>query len=365
MKIPKKIFLFFFIIVGLIYYFFFYISINDQKKIYTFLIFSEEEKKVANAWVLYYYYPFAYFHLFEIHPQHHVFYQEKYQLINQDKNFFENRIKDLLSIRNFDFTINLEEGLKEDIFNIMGGINFINLHSEAFPLGKVFIDNLNYQRFLNGIENSNNRKNTRLSIWLNALFHVRDNVIANEAYLKQLRGIFNLLNININYQSFLKLFNPFLQENSNFIINYDKMNFDTIKQAGEEYLVPLNNGKYDLGKINQTLTEFVNQEIKYQLFPIAVQIKNATTINRLATRTTGIFRYRRLNIDEYLNSDFLLNNSVIVSYIFSPLKENYIKKVSKIEDVYYLIDYTKEFDFSIYLGKDFYGIKSTQENEQN
>ncbi len=345
---------------GLGYSFYFHVSIPERKQIYTSLILSQQEKKINSAWVLYHYYPFAYFYLFEVGVDHHVYEEGNYVLLNQDDKFFKKKVQQLLGINSFDFTITLNQGAEKNILNSLAGTKFINLHSKSLPLGKVFIDELNYDAFLEGISDPYLRKNTKLSIWLNIFLNLKKDVSTNEFYLKQLKQIFNQLDININYPSFLKLLETFLTQ-EDYIFYYDKMNFNQIIHRNQEYLVPLSRGNYDKNKIKLVLSNFINEEFKYELFPIDVQIKNATKINRLATKATGVFRYKRLNVIEYLNSNFPLKNSVIVSHVFYPLKENYVKKITKINETYHLIDYNDEFQFSIYLGNDFYGIKNLKQ----
>ena len=167
------------------------------------------------------------------------------------------------------------------------------------------------------------------------------------------------MDININYPSFLKLLETFLTQ-EDYIFYYDKMNFNQIIHRNQEYLVPLSRGNYDKNKIKLVLSNFINEEFKYELFPIDVQIKNATRINRLATKATGVFRYKRLNVIEYLNSNFPLKNSVIVSHVFYPLKENYVKKSLKSTKLIISSIITMNFNFP-FTRKRFYGIKNLKQ----
>ena len=193
------------------YYYYFHVSIPDRKQIYTSLILSKQEKKINSAWVLYHYYPFPYFYLFEIDTNNHIYEEGTYMPLNQSEKFFKKKIKQLLGINSFNFIVQLNQQAEQNILNSLGGTEFINLHSSTLPLGKVFIDQLNYDAFLSGIANPYLKKDTRLSIWLNIFLNLKKNIADNEFYLKQLKQIFKQLNVNLNFPSFLKLLESFLE----------------------------------------------------------------------------------------------------------------------------------------------------------
>ncbi len=348
-----------------IFYRFFYVSVGDEQKEYHLVFLKKSEGKIKSALVLYYLYPSALLYIYDIDVEKtKVLKEGEYLSLNNSESFFLNEIKKILLLPRIDHTFHLSDEIEQQIFDVIGGVDFFNLYSDSLPKGEVFIDDINYEDFLEGIKEEHLRKDTTVSIWINALVHLRNKIAEDEVFSKQLKEVFSHFKVDLNYLSFLKLVKPFITK-KNYQVVYSKMNLDSLSYKGENYLVPLNEGEYDRRKINRQLLSWINEENGYTPFPITVQVRNATPVSRLAAKTTGVFRFKRLSVVEYLNSSFLLDNSIIVSHLISPLKENYVKKTSRIEKIYYLVNYLDDFDFSIFLGNNFYGVESVrQENRK-
>ena len=109
---------------------------------------------------------------------------------------------------------------------------------------------------------------------------------------------------------------------------------------------------------------FKSDEPKFSRFPITLQVRNTTDIGRLAARTAGVLRIKRIDVLEYRNSPVKTRRSVLLDYSLSPVKREYMKKATHIQRVYPAFDYQKSFDFSLYIAPDYYAIDLFEEKKR-
>ena len=266
----------------------------------------------------------------------------------------------------------------ENIIEISGGTIIFNTKSNHLKKGEVFLDHLNYQNYLLGIEDLDQRENERKAFW----FHLMNEMIKKQLTIKDhyptYTQIFDNLNMNSNIRTFRFFHNAVagyyrqaledkqlplkqISEISPIYFKSLRGNLQSKKENGKTFLVPYLEGKYDSSRISNTLKDFFADEPPLEKYPIIVQVRNTTSINRLAARTSGVLRLKKINVLEYRNSIFKLDESVIIDYSLSPIKRDHISRVTGVKKIYPGFNHRENFDFSLYLGYDYYAIKFFKE----
>ncbi len=357
---------------GLGYLLFYSLRIQaTEERLYTFLIdTSDAENKRSSVHVLFYHYPENFFLAYQLShklaipltalqntpaqqatPASH--YLGAYTLSSRAL------IKALRVLYNIsiDFNIKVSQSETIQLLKNLGGVSFFNLHSDGLPKGVVFIDHHNYIMFLANIADPERVQETALSIWY-SLFCKQ---LAFSSTHPRFERIFSkhlaALNSTLNRRTISKLLQPLLAaEGANYF--YLLRNNLVPQQVGTtELRAPLEHGRYDRQKLAARLLSFKERQLLYEQFPITLQIKNTTSHKRFAARTAGVLRVKKIDVKEYLNSSIPLKHSVILEFAHSPLKVEYLQKQTQVDEVYKLFDYRENFDFSLYIANDYYGIQ--------
>lgn len=382
MNLFFKSFLIIIFLLFLYWLFFFRVSIDeDQEKIYTLLILNKTQEKknsklrsslvneIKSAWLLYYYYPKGRFFLLEIDENtNNKVTDGFYRSIFANKVFLKKTLNENYGVKIIDYEISFDDSSTIDFLDKWGGTSFFNLYSDYLPIGEVYITGNNYKNFLSGISNPYYRKNTSLSIWFNLLMSFQE-TLPHHVYVESfLEEFFGMLKTTFNYQTFKALIDPLFNQfvfdekkllKDNLYLKFDKTSVEQLTISSNQKIdLPYLNGAYDKDKIIKELRSLSKVDEKFGSLAIVAQIKNATEVKRLAAKAAGVFRLRGINVIEYLGFSKKLDRSVILDFSNSPLKRNYIKKITKINKVYHLFNYRESFDFSILLGKNFHAIQN-------
>lgn len=378
------------ITIILIWWFFFRVSIDaDDSKVYRTLILKDPptdsllntfdfvspttNRKVISSWILFYRFPQGKFFLFEIDSDTFVEVNESFHTsIYKDRNFLKENIKKYYGIDNFDFEVSFTEKQQLEFLNHYGGAAFFNLYSTNLPLGEVYISELNYTNFLTGIANPYHQKISALSFWFNLLMSFQDTLPHNVYTEDFVKNFYQIFSGNINYPTFWALVKPLLFDKNNrpillrnrITFKFDKSSIDNIATEEARIFVPYEEGDYDKIKISDEWEKLKTGDDSLESHSISAQIKNATTVQRLASRAAGFFRLRGINIIEYLGFSTILKQSVILDYSNQPFKREYIKKISKIDKIYHLFNYRESYDFGIYLGEDLYVLQNQPKKDK-
>ena len=253
---------------------------------------------------------------------------------------------------------------KEQLLNIMelaGGCVFFNLYSTNMNYGEVLLNKKNYDFFVNGINDQYHRRDTKLSIWINqitAFFKKNSTINYNNQITKNIYKKFNHINLKRrDFTTLLKYFSKNWEWHHFEILN---INIKKINYQNQIIKTLVNNNHLEIKKINKKIASIFNKENLNTLKIPTIEIKNATSIKRLATKTTGILRRKNFNVIEYSNNKFKLKKSVILKNLGTPMQQKFISKITKINNVYYIYSYKNNTDFSLYLGEDYYGAKDLQ-----
>lgn len=315
----------------------------------TFLVSSSIEKERSFFIVLYA--PDRYF--FHVHRLN-----SKVQILEEQKKnvtlgvLSENQAKSL--VENI-FGISIQNVVKigiQDVFTILqnlGGVATFNLESTTYPKGRVVIDENNFSPFLNGIANTNMRKDIAFSLVISIL----------QKSLQLDKDLFQKKTI-----AFYKKWKPMwldLSKNVDRItLTYSRMNvIESFSQgAVKGKTIPLTiSGKiYDRKKIFSIIEKMNSSEEELES-TITVQVRNTTNIPRLAAKTSGFLQRKKFLVSEFLNSPITMKNSLIINRTISPKKLHQIQKYTKIRESYYIADYRESADFALYLANDFFMIK--------
>ncbi|BBM88769.1 hypothetical protein COTS27_00454 [Spirochaetota bacterium] len=335
---------------------------TQEERLYTFLIEGRNKaNERTSAQVLFFHYPENFFLLYQIN--------HKLSIPNKKRNptppyinaytlptrKFKKVLTDFYDI-NIDFTITVRETDELRLLSNWGGTAFFNLHSTYLDKGLGYLDAFNYKPFIEDVTDSDRIREVKLSIWYNIL--KQQLILATEQnnYKNTLIDALNSLTSDLNRQTLAKLLAPLIATNGEIYFFLLRSNLETIKKDATTYYIALEKGNYDKRKIADYFLTFKERALQYEQFPIAMQIKNTTPIKRLAARTAGVLRIKRIDVKEYLNSPIDLSHSVLIDFAHSPIKINYVKQVTRVSRVYSLFDYRESFDFSLYIADDYYGI---------
>ncbi len=323
---------------------------------FIFLVKSDENQFMA-ASIVSYDWSNDYMNVYNI--PHYVHLKDK-KKENQEIKFMTkeeliNALEKLLEI-DFDFSISIKKSKWNNLVEQLGGVEIFNDVTKKFPNGRIYIHGENIDKYLNSIENPVLRIDTAFCVAVNLFHSASDyyNVFSDSKKFFVL--LWNKLETNIPKKLALTIFSRMVKNHSTLHLNYDRMNLLFKEEGGKNFYVPLNQGKLDANKLKKMIEEFSTLNQSLVRYPINLQVKNTTSVYRLAAKTAGVLRRKRCNVKEYLNSDIDLKKSLILDRCGSSSKREYLKKVTKIKNVYYLIDYRENFDFTLYLGKDYYGI---------
>lgn len=321
-----------------------------------FLI-KNDNKQFTTIALISYYWPKDYVSIFSI-PSYIQFKnaQGVYQEIRHFKQKkLRQKVEDTLDMP-VDFFISIKQTKAKKLVSKLGGVVIFNDQIKAFPQGRLYIDEANIKDYLNSISNEVVKIETGVSLAVNLLL----STFKNYVFFNDSKKLFSLLWHEIQTelpQNLAGVIVKKIAENyGTLYLDYGRMNTELINENGLSMHVPLQKGMFDAQKLKETMKQFNLLNKDLVRYPISLQVKNTTSVYRLAAKTTGVLRRKKCNVKEYLNSDIDLRQSLIIDRCGSVAKREYLKKITKVDDVYYLVDYRENFDFTLYLGEDYYGI---------
>lgn len=320
------------------------------------------------SWVLLYKYPQGSFYLFEIDSFTRIKTpsegKDQYRSINENIFFLKKNLAKYYGINKIDFEVAITESDSLDFLEKWGGGHFFNLYSTNYPLGEIYVNQVSYKKFLNGIDDIYTRKLTAQSFWFNLLMTFEDNLPHPDYPEIFLAPLYDSFSANFNYSTFRALIAPLLQPHSgkkrsieeNTKLKFEKNNLEKVELelTNINVLVPYQSGAYDRDKIINEVIRMRDDIIEKENLTITVQIKNATSVNFLAARTAGFFRLRGIDISEYLRFGTPLPRSILLDYANDARKREYIKKLTRIDRVYHMFNYREDMDITVFLGEDLY-----------
>ena len=348
------------VLLGGIWWLYFYKMPTFHKKelIHLLCVSAKENRQIQGAFLLTYYPAAAYLHIYRINENVSVLYQGK------PHRFFEKGtpkqlqylLENLLEIKiDGCLKINPQNTLK--LLQQMGSTFIFNLRSEGMPKGEIVLDYNNYLQYVDNISDPLSIPDVMTSLWVNAVYNhflflkpfKKPTVMLHKHY-----ALFDA--IQIRKADFAYLFGQMIQSIDKLYFVKNSMNVEAQTIGQTTVMVPLNGGQYDRKKLQAIVQEFRQKVPSTKRFPIVVQIKNATSHKRLAAKTAGMLHLRLCSVKEYLNAEFPLTRSILLDRTGSALKRSYITKVTKTSNVYFSFDYKDTFDYTLYIGDDFYAI---------
>ncbi len=353
-----------------IYLLFFYSSIglglgSQTKKVYTlFLHVENQQQQITSANVLFYWYPKNFFFLYRLSDKVYVPSGSPEagagltRLFELKPKAIQVALKKFYNIE-IDFNLSMQEKDVEKLFSALGGTAFFNIYSSQLSRGEVFISGENYKSYLDGISDERKSLDASISLWYALLTRQASLIAQSKAYRNSYWNIIQYTSGNLRLASLRRLLKPLQGQAGQLYFQSQTMNLEYSASASSpEKLVylPFQSGDFDRHKIQEQLLSFFNEEALYKRFPISMQINNTTDIKRIAAKTAGVFRLKKIDVKEYINSALSLNHSTLLDFAHSPVKTAYVKKITKISKVYPQISYRDDFDFALYIANDFYGI---------
>lgn len=337
---------------------------EEEERIYTLLTILNVEEEEKLGFLLFYWYPKSYMLLFDISQQTIVMENGRVTpVMSGSKQKIKERIEEIYGY-SIDYIATPSQKQRDNIIDIIGGEAIFNLHSPSFSKGELFLDRVNYRAYLESIEDDLRRSDAEKSFWYSLLENHRKQMMLFQDQDSTLKSIYDNLSLDSSWAYFRHLVKPLLKKETEIFFYSLRNNLEKFPIEKKVHLTPYQNGEYDHERIKEILLQFKNDEPKFSRFPITLQVRNTTDIGRLAARTAGVLRIKRIDVLEYRNSPVKTDKSVLLDYSLSPVKREYMKKATHIERVYPAFDYQKSFDFSLYIAEDYYAIDLFEEKKR-
>ena len=357
-RIPSFIFiiiLFFFL--GSLIYWVLVPSFKKNQIIQLLVVKKNEANKIEAAFILFAYPLQKYLYTYIINPEISLLYGKKTKKIKETKDIkaLKSFLNQLLNIK-INGTIELNDKQIFSLIKKVGIGKFLNLFSDYLPKGEVIINEQNYAPFMASIEDFMFKRDVIYSFWLNFFYQNFSFLKKIEAPYWFLNRYYGLVETSFKRGDFLYLLNQFIFSLDEVYFFKSNMNIEKSVFLGKEIFVPFRNGFYDKNKIRRMIKSFHEQIPSVNKFPISVQVKNMTSYRRLAAKVSGVLHLKKCSVKEYLNSEINVKSSMILDRSGSPLKRVYFSKATKVSNIYFLFDYRENFDFSLYIGEDYYAI---------
>ena len=336
---------------------FFKASFSEEKFLNLLFVKKTENGRILETFVMHYAPKDHYLYVYLVNSKTTFYRNSKKVSINQLKKSSQVRrfVETLLKIEiHGTFVLSHKKAMR--LMRLMGAVPFFNQHSNAFEKGFVVINHENYDSFLAGVKNPIVKRDVAYSIWVNSL-------LQNGYFFKDFKSFVKLIYMyyfhfrtNISMGNFVFLVKNLVSGAEDLYLTKSNMNVEKVEIEGEKRVLPFKNGEYDREKLKRVLTGFHNKFPSKNKYPITIQVKNTTSIKRMAAKTSGLLRTKRCNVLEYLNAPVKLKHSVIIDRSGSPVKRKYFSKITKVSNIYYSVDHRENFDFSLYIGEDYYAI---------
>ena len=330
----------------------------NKKNIFNFLLLKTQKNNIAAAYLITHYPKKNYFHVYLISDQWSVVKQKKSRyLYKKGSRVLKEELERLLATK-IDYVLKINDKNSLRLLRYLGNGRFFNTTVEQFPKGEFIINDKNYHTYIQSLPQieSIQKKEIIYSIWLNILYQ-------NTLKLKDFRQINKLIDHyyscfkgNLSKRRFKYFLDNFIKKIDVLYISKSQMNVEFFEQDGKKIVTPLQNGAYDRKKYQTLVENFQTEKPSSEQFPIKIQIYNTTPISRLASKISGVLRLKKCNTLEYLNANMKLKRSIILDRSGSSIKKNYFSKITRVSNIYYSFDYRENFDFSLYIGEDYYAI---------
>jgi len=259
-----------------------------------------------------------------------------------------------------DYRISIPSSEAISLLENTGGSYYLNNVNTNFQSGLILITENNYYPFLEGIPDIVLRIDTSFSIWYNLLYKVFVKAAETGGCTELFRHMLRIPdNISGSRRQLKKLLLPFFNAPDSVYMSYSRMN---MHRSDSSLLTPLLGGSFDRERLKEICEELEHGDKSIKCFPLSLQIVNTTAVRRLAARTAGILRLKKCDTREFLNFRPVLEQSIIVDRSGHSVKRAYVRKVTMVSNVLFQINYKEDFDFSVYIGNDYYAVKYFKTN---
>ena len=257
-----------------------------------------------------------------------------------------------------DILIKYDKQTAKNLFELIGLLYFFNSESTNINRGRVYLNHKLYVSFMQGIKDEVIKQEIEFSLWYRFFSVLLNFYQQTSSFDLANKNIYDKLSINLSKKDFTRLVYFLAEYLEQLHLDYNRMNIDIYSRENDNKIVLFNQGRHDQVKLTKKINQFTADEsLKYlERFPISLQVKNTTSVSRLAAKTAGIMRRKRCDVKEYLNSSIKMKNSLLIDRSGSPVKREYMKKITKLENYILLLDYRENFDFTLYLGEDYHVI---------
>ncbi|MBN8215293.1 MAG: LytR C-terminal domain-containing protein [Spirochaetes bacterium] len=327
----------------------------------TVLVMAQDETgKPASAHVLFFHPQKGYLHIYRVNPEvsFRQWWGSREKITEKSIGSAVSTLEKTLRVP-IPYYVVLGDASCLKLVERLGGLPCFNEISESALQGETVITADAYENYLSGVKgNASLRQDAAFHLWFNGLlrhleFHSR--FPSADSGASALWASFD--ETNLPKGLFYRLFQYCAQRHRQLYVSMSRMNVEEqVADRGATNLAPLEAGRFDADKLKMLLGRFEVDDKSIRVFPVSVQVKNATEIPRLAAKTAGILRLKKCDVREYLNTRYRLKHSVLVCRSGSAAQRDYMQKVTKIERVYYDVDWRDGFDFSVVLGEDYYAI---------
>ncbi len=341
------------------------------KSLYTVLVLSESQSgKLAAANLVFVFPDRGYVHIYRVNPEVTFtrWWGKNQALSDKSLSSLMSSLEKSLNLK-IPYYILVNDKKTDRLLDDLGGAPIFNTYSEPMTKGETIIVSGNQKEYFEGINvESSFRDDAAFSLWINLLMRTLNDF---ERFKDPSLGAkivwSSFKKSNFPKDTFIELFNMFSARSNSIYLSAMRMNTEIQKtdnddKKGSGILVPLDAGNYDANKLRGVLELLEKDDKSLKVFPLTLQIKNTTEVPRLAAKTAGLLRIKRFDVKEYLNTSFHLKHSVIICRSGSAAQRDYLKKVSKVQRVYYDFDYRENFDLTLYLGEDYYAIPYLSNN---
>lgn len=327
----------------------------------TVLVMAEDDAgKPASAHVLFFHPQKGYLHVYRVNPEvsFRQWWGSREKITDKSIGSAVRALEKTLRIP-IPYYLRITDASTLKLIDRMGGLPCFNEVSETAASGESVVTMDAYENYLSGVRGGDSlRQDAAFHLWFNGLlrhleFHGR--FPKSDGGAAVLWRSFD--ETNLPKGLFYRLFQFCAQRHRQLYVSMSRMNVEEqVADRGATNLAPLEAGRFDADKLKMLLGRFEVDDKSIRVFPVSVQVKNATEIPRLAAKTAGILRLKKCDVREYLNTRYRLRHSVLICRSGSAAQRDYMQKVTKIERIYYDVDWRDAFDFSVVLGDDYYAI---------
>lgn len=322
------------------------------------LVAQDEEGKPASSYVVFLHPERGYLHLYRVNPEVSFkrWWGSQEKITEKSIGAALNLLEKTLKVPIPYYMVFRDEGL-DHLVDRLGGLPGFNDSSEPFQKGEVVLSSESLDDFYEGLGRGPQvRQDTAVHLWLNAIWRGLNQwgrwPDADEGAAILWKAVDDT---NMPKRLFYHLIGLMAKKNRTLYLSMSRMNVEESPGA-KGAITPLEAGRFDSDKLRMLLGRFEGEDRAIRVFPLSVQVLNATEVPRLAAKTAGILRLKKCDVREYLNTRNRLKHSVLICRSGSAAQRDYMQKVTRIDRIYYDVDWRDAFDFTVVLGEDYYAI---------